>query len=52
MSTKSNHTTLVHLVRPQPAVMLSRRRSISPENETLRSAQGDTASVPIFCGLI
>ena len=35
-----------------PPVMQSRRRSLSPADETLRSAQGDTISVPIPCGLI
>jgi len=32
--------------------MLSRRRSISQEDETLRGAQGDTPDVPIAYGLI
>jgi len=35
-----------------PPVMRSRRRSLSPADEARRSAQGDTSTVPILCGLI
>ena len=46
---KSNHTTERD---HDPPVMRSRRRSLLQEDETLRSAQGDTSSVSILCGLI
>ena len=35
-----------------PPVMRSRRRRLSPADETRRSAQGDTSSGPLLCGLI